>query len=202
MLNKTVLKVFVLIIFAGIAIADSATLCPTDDADVWEYIPDTNRGTELGFQVGCGGSGYYRSSLIKFDLSSYSGATVNSAVLRLWVYASYGDFPTDNVYIARNSADWDELIVTWNDKPGFNMKTLITAPSILDWWEIDVTGWVQGFVNGTNPNYGFQIFQNDTDYAIFSMYTKEGTIDPELVLDYTPVSLQATTFGRIKALFN
>ena len=202
MLKKTVLTVLVLVIFASIAIADQDTLYPSDDADVWQYLPDTNRGTELSFQVGCGGSGYYRNSFIKFDLSAYSGATINTATIRLMVFASWGDFPTDEIYIARNNADWDELIVTWNNRPGFNMKTLIPAPSILDWWEIDVTDWVQDFVDGTEPNYGFQIFQDDTDYAGFAMRTKEGTIAPELVLDYEPVSLEHTTFGRIKSLFN
>ena len=203
MFKKTVLTVFIMVIFASIAIADQATLNPTDDTDVWEFIPDTNRGTEQGFQVGCGGAGYLRNSLIKFDLSSYSGATVNSAVLRLWVYASFGDFPTDNIFIARNNADWDELIVTWNNKPGSAENTSITAPSTLfDWWEIDVTDWVQDIVDGTDPNYGFQIYQGDTDYAGFSMRTKEGTIHPELLLDYTPSALQSTTFGRIKSLFD
>jgi len=191
-----------MVMLAGIATADTATLNPSDDADVWQYIPDTNRGTEQGFQVGCCGAGYWRNSLIKFDLSSYSGATVNSATLRLWVYSSFGDFPTDNIYIARNDADWDELTVTWNNSPSLAGIALITAPSAYDWWEIDVTGWVQDFVEGSFPNYGFQILQNDTDYAGFSMRTKEGTIDPELVLDYTLVSLQSTTFGRIKTLFD
>ena len=202
MFKKTVLSVFILVIFTSIAFADQETLYPTDDADVWQYIPDTNRGTEQGFQVGCCGAGYWRNSLIKFDLSAYSGATVNSAILRLWVYASFGDFPTDEIYIARHNADWDELTVTWNNKPGFAEYTPITAPSTYDWWEIDVTDWVQDIVDGTDPNYGFQIYQDDKDYAGFSMRTKEGTIDPELVFEYVPASLESTTFGRIKSLFN
>ncbi len=202
MLKKTVFTVFVLVIFAGIANADSVTLNPTDDADVWQDMPGTNRGSQQSFQVGSISSGDWRNTLIKFDLSAYSGAIVNSAVLRLWVFASFGDFPTDEIHIARNNADWDELTVTWNNKPGFAEITPIIAPSIYDWWEIDVTDWVQNIVDGTDPNYGFQIYQDDKDYAGFSMRTKEGTIDPELVLDYTPAALQATTFGRIKTLFN
>ncbi len=201
MLKKTILTVFILVIFTSIAIADQETLYPTDDADVWEYIPDSNRGTEQSFQVACCGAGYWRNSLIKFDLSSYSGATVNSATLRLWVYSSFGDFPTDNIFISRNDADWDELAVTWNNKPGMIEHGSITAPSAYDWWEIDISYQVQDILDGTNPNYGFQIYQDDTDYAGFSMRTKESTIDPELVLDYTPAALQSTTFGRIKSLF-
>ena len=203
MLKKTVLTVFILVIFASIAIADQATLNPTDDSDAWQDMPDTNRGSEQNFQVGCISTEQWRNSLIKFDLSPYSGVIINNATIRLMVFASWGDFPTDEIYIARNNADWDELSVTWNNKPGFAAFTPITAPSILfEWWEIDVTGWVQDIVDGTDPNYGFQIFQDDTDYAGFSMRTKEGTIDPELVLDYVPASLESATFGRIKSLFD
>ena len=201
-MKKTFLTVFILVIFTSIAIANQDTLYPTDDADVWQDTPGTNRGSEQNFQVGCISSGYWRNSLIKFDLSPYSGATINNATIRLMVFTSWGDFPTDEINISQNNADWDELTVTWNNKPGFAEYVPITAPSILfEWWEIDVTGWVQDIVDGTDPNYGFQIYQDDTDYAGFSMRTKEGTVDPELVLEYVPSSLEPTTFGRIKSLF-
>jgi len=201
MLKKIVLTVFVLVIFTSIAIADSAILYPTDDADVWQDTPADNRGTEQYFQVGCISSGDLRLSLIKFDLSSYSGVTVNDATIRLMVFSSWSTFPTDGIYICRNDADWDELSVTWHNKPNVAAFTPLTAPSILDWWEINVTGWVQNIVDGTDPNYGFQIIQVSGDYEGFTLRTKEGTISPELVLEYVPVSLENTTFGRIKSLF-
>ncbi len=202
MWKKTVLSVFILAIFGSVAIADQNTLYPTDDADVWMDVPDLNRGTQQNFQVGCIATEDWRNVLIKFDLSAYSGATINTATIRLMVFASYGDFPTDKINIATNDADWDELTVTWNNKPYFAAAKPITAPSTFDWWEIDVTGWVQDIVNGTDPNYGFQIFQDDSDYAGFTMITKEGTTSPELVLDFLSASLESTTFGRIKSLFN
>ncbi len=202
MLKKTVLSIFILVIFASVAIADQDTLYPTDDADVWQDVPDLNRGTEQNFQVACISTGDWRFVLIKFDLSAYSGATINNATIRLMVFMSFGAFPTDDVYIVTNDADWDESTVTWNNKPGFDEFTYITAPSIFDWWEIDVTDWVQDIVDGTDPNYGFQIILDNTNYAGFTMRTKEGTISPELVLEYVPASLESATFGRIKSLFN
>ena len=202
MLKKTVLTVFVLVIFTSIAIADSAILYPTDDADVWQDTPDVNRGAEQNFQVGCISTSDWRNVLIKFDLSAYAGATINNATIRLKVFSSYGAFPTTDILIARNNADWSELTITWNNKPASVGSYSITAPSVLDWWEIDVTGWIQDIVDGTDPNYGFQILQNNTNYAGFLMFTKESPVRPELVLDYEPVSLEHTTFGRIKSLFN
>jgi hypothetical protein len=201
MLKRTVMSVFILVIFASVVFADQDTLYPTDDADVWQDVPDLNRGTEQNFQVGCISTSDWRNALIKFDLSAYSGATINSATIRLMVFASFGSFPTDEILIARNDADWDELTVTWNNKPYFAAAKPITAPSTFDWWEIDVTDWVQDIVDGTDPNYGFQILQDDSDYAGFTMRTKEGTISPELELDFVSGSLESTTFGRIKSLF-
>lgn len=181
--------------------ADQVTFYPSDDADVWQGSPDTNRGAEQSFQVGCDGSGFWRNALIKFDVSSISGTVINSATIRLWVMNSWGDFPTDAIFIARNGSDWEEMTVTWNSKPDFAEWIPISAPSVIDWWEIDVTEWIQDIVDGTDPNYGFQIYQDDTDYAGFSMRTKEGVLDPELVVSYSPADLQPTTFGSIKALF-
>lgn len=190
-----------LISFPVSSSADQVTLYPSDDADVWQGIPDLNRGAEQSFQVGYDGSGFWRNALIKFDVSSISGTVINSATIRLMLINSWGDFPTDEISIARNSYDWEEMTVTWNSKPSFVESMPLSAPSVIDWWEIDVTEWIQNIVDGTDPNYGFQIYQDDTDYAGFSMRTKEGVIDPELVVNYSPADLQSTTFGSIKALF-
>lgn len=202
MFSKTAaILTLLLISFPFSSAADQVTLYSSDDADVWQGFPDNNRGAEQSFQVGYDGSGFWRNALIKFDVSSISGTVINSATIRLWVINSWGDFPTDEIFIARNSSDWEEMTVTWNNKPGFIEWIPISAPSVIDWWEIDVTDWIQDIVDGTDPNYGFQIYQDDTDYAGFSMRTKEGVLDPELVVSYSPSDLQATTFGSIKALF-
>lgn len=200
-LRKVAIPVLVLVLFPAVAAAETDTFISSADADVWEYTPDTNRGSNQHFQVGCCGSGFWRNSLVEFDLSSISGATVNSAVIRLMVFDSWGDFPTDEIFIARNGSAWDEMTVTWNSQPGMAEVEPIAAPSVLGWWEIDITSWVHDMVNGALPNYGFHIFQNDKDYAGFTMRTREGTVAPELVVDYTPVTLQNSTFGSIKALF-
>jgi hypothetical protein len=193
--------IIILAIFAPIAAnADTATLSPTDDSYVWMALPSTNFGEEeilaIGFYEG------FINSLLKFDLSPYSGATVNSAYLRLYIYDSEEPFPPDNVFICRNIADWDELTVTWNNKPSGEDITY-TDPSSHGWWVIDVTGWVDGFVNGSYENFGFQLAKASFTDVTFYMRSKEySSDDPELILDYTPVGgVESASLGEIKTAF-
>ncbi|MFO7949322.1 MAG: DNRLRE domain-containing protein [Candidatus Fermentibacteraceae bacterium] len=200
--GRAIIPALMLVLLPAGSPAEQVTLYPSDDADVWEYSPDDNRGDKQYFQVGCGGSGFRRNSLIKFDVSSISGAVVNSATIRLMVVQSWGDFPTDELYLALHNDDWEEMTVTWNNRPAYADTMPIAAPSEeFEWWEIDVTDWIQSMAYGIDPNYGFQIYQSDTDYAGFGMRTKEGTVPPELVVDYSQNSFQAATFAGIKALF-
>lgn len=200
-LRRVAVPVLFLVLFPAAAAAETDTFISTADADIWEYTPDTNRGDSQYFQVGCCGSGFWRNSLVEFNLVPISGATVHSAIIRLMVVDSWGDFPTDEIFIARNGSGWDEMTVTWNNRPAMAETEPIGAPSSTGWWEIDVTPWVQDMVFGILPNHGFHIYQNDTDYAGFTMRTRDGSAAPELVVDYTPMALQNSTFGSIKALF-
>ena len=189
-----------LLLSACVSLADQVVLVPTDDADVWQFQPDSCLGSAQSFQVGFFAQ-YRRNSLIKFDLTPYFGETVNSAVLRLYVLSAYGEFPADGICISRNDANWDELSVTWNNRPGETDSRPIDSPLELEqWWEIDVTEWVQDIVSGASPDLGFQICQNDDDYSGFAMTTSEGVYIPELVLDLSPSVLLSSTFGGIKVL--
>ncbi len=201
MFKYLVLIIILTIIAPVFSSADQVFLNPTDDAYVWEFYPDNNYGNEDSIYAG-----YYNgciNALLEFDLSSYAGATINSANLRLYVYDSVGAFPTDQIMITRNDADWDEGSATWNNKPGFAEFTNITAPGTYDWWETDVTNWVQDIIDGTDPNYGFQILKDDAGAnATFTMRSKEYSSNhPELVLDYTPSVIESASLGEIKAAF-
>jgi hypothetical protein len=186
------------------ASADTVSLPPTDDACVSEISPTSNYGGLSYLLVGYTAlRGGRLNTLIKFDLSGYADATINSAYIRLRVYNSWGDFPTDEIYVVRNDADWDEDTVTWDNKPGFDGPSLgLPAPGELDWWEVYVTDFVQGIVDGTYDNYGFQIYKNDPDFAGFYMYSKESiAFNPTLELDYTPTAVESASLGRVKAAF-
>ena len=195
------LKVIFVLFLSLSAIADSASLLPTDDSYVMEYNPVDNFGSESKFVVGYQNG--WVNSLMKFDLSPYSGATINDAYIRLYVFSHGGAFPTDEIRITMNNADWDESTVTWSNKPGFNGSIDLVAPGIIGWWDVYVTDWVQAIVDGTEPNYGFQVYKNDTDNDYFFIYSKESSTNrPRLEIDYTLSDLQPATLGSIKRMFD
>ena len=195
------LKVIFVLVLSFSAMADSASLLPTDDSYVMAYDPAYNFGSDTKFVVGYQNG--WVNSLMKFDLSPYSGATINDAYIRLYVFSHGGAFPTDQIKITMNDADWDESTVTWNNKPGFNGQIDLVAPGIIGWWDIYVTDWVQAIVDGTEPNYGFQVYKNDSDNDYFFIYSKESSTNrPRLEIDYTSSDLQPATLGSIKSMFD
>jgi len=180
--------------------ADQALLDPTDDAIIIQENPDQNYGgLEL---IGVGYSSGYISTLIEFNLSSYVGETIDSA--SIYTYLSFTDGEYSNVKIGRNIADWSEDTVTWNNRPGYDDYVSITYVPPIGWWEIDVTSFVQDFVDGTYTNYGFRIGAGDSDYGNCEMYSKEYSDEnerPYLELNYDPDTVESESLGNIKAAF-
>ncbi len=81
-----------------------------------------------------------------------SGVTIDSA--NFVVFVNFPGGQTVNVH--RITADWAENTVTWNsfgeqfDAPIVNSF----VPTTMGFYSIDVTSLVQGWINGTYPNYG------------------------------------------------
>ncbi len=197
----TVLAIAGAVFMSAVASADTVTLNPTDDAYVWGFNPDVNYGNGdflfNGANPGLTGLIY---TLLKFDLSAYSGASINSADLRLYVDGSSGGWPPNFIFISINDADWSENSVTWNNFPGRLETTEISPPTLYDWWVTDVTSMVQDFVDGTYDNYGFQLWRVEAFFTIFAICSKEnGSNQPELVLDFLPSDLESSTWAGIKA---
>jgi len=200
MLRYAKILVALLLVVSVSVNADSVSLYSNGDAHVWQYDPNSNCGSSTNLTVGYVNG--WSNTLIGFDLSPLYGATVNSAVLWTYVWNSQGAFPTSQIYIARNTSDWDQSTVTWNNKPGYSGAIPITAPSILDWWSVDVTSFVQDFVSESHPNYGFQIYKgNALDDSFYLRSSEHASNYPVLIINYTPMHLENTTFGAIKAMF-
>ena len=185
----------------AVASADTVTLNPTADAYVWGIYPNTNYGNDVYLANGANpGLTGLIFTLLKFDLSAYSGATINSAELRLYVDGSTGGWPPNFIFISLNDADWLENSVRWNNAPGRLETTEISPPTFYDWWVTDVTSMVQDFVDGTYNNYGFQLWRVEAFCTVFTMCSKENSSNhPELVLDFLPASLESSTWAGIKA---
>jgi hypothetical protein len=92
--------------------------------------------------------------------------TLDSAIFS--IYVGYANGQTVNVH--RATADWTENIVTWNS---FNEQfdpavfgSFIANP--LGMRSVDVTSLVQGWLDGTYPNYGLLIEQGITPLTAYN----------------------------------
>jgi len=206
MSKYSILTTVLLSVFSGSALADTATLNPTDGSYIMGSQPNDNFGSVNISYVGSFDAGAMYGTVL-FDLSPYSGVTINDASLQLYISASGGAFPPNNPWIARFTGSWDESTITWNNQPGWDEWYYTgTNPPLNDWWDIDVTTWTTAWVNGSQDNYGMFLGAeslNPADYVGFRTKEYSGsTYTPKLVLDYTPpVSIKSASIGEIKAAF-
>lgn len=145
---------------------DPLTFYPENDAYISEKHHDSNYGSENTIMVKTkyGGSNWtlwQQDGLISFDLSSLpSNVYVMSAKLYLYYYDYVDNNPkgrTLSVY--RLGEPWDETSVTWDNRPTNAGYITInsTVPNSFGWMNWNVTVDVQGYIDDTWDNYGWQI---------------------------------------------
>jgi hypothetical protein len=204
MRKLTIFAALLVVSSSMVASAHQVILNPTQDSIIWSYAPDNNYGGLDYLAIGCQNSGWL-DSLIQFDLSSYSGVIVESAYLGFYVFSANGTFPPTDVWIERAGNSWDEMTVTWNNCPGGADSIFISGPgSLYDWWIIDVSSYVNAWVSGAHPNYGFMLGTLDSNEDYFGVYSREYTdvgYRPQLELNYHNVSVQPTSLGVLKAIY-
>ncbi|UOQ47654.1 DNRLRE domain-containing protein [Gracilibacillus caseinilyticus] len=105
---------------------------------------DMNFGADTAIQIkDVSGSNYYdRLGFFKFDLSSFSGNAITSAVLYFYTSASVTNLP---VTIAGLSTDsWMENSITWNNQPVLNDSAIIGSIDVSNagWYSMDVTNFI------------------------------------------------------------
>lgn len=209
------MRTLTVLLFALVLTASAATVTfqpyPSlgKDAHVFELTPDTNYG-DLAL-INCGSASGDRYTIyIEFtELNDpqYQDATVYSATLSLYVRRVEGSSAYQFVGAAVGSS-WDEGTITWNNKPGpiAGSGTYHNYPSGAGWIDIDITTWVQNWLDGTWTNNGvyFRAYSGGDDQYMSSRssdYTTDPTLRPKLVLDYSGVAVEETTWGEIKAEF-
>lgn len=179
-----------------VSIDPSITLYPFEDEGMDTYIGgpyspyrSTDRYIYVGYEQ-------YRG-LIKFNLSSIPRGTVTSAGLSLF-WADYIDILT----AYRVTQEWLEAEANWNEaKSGVPWTTpggafdpssgvqgfgyYLDDPTL----NFNITSLVNGWVNGTIPNYGVLLKTYPGDYgmwAIFSSNNLYADFRPHLYITYTP----------------
>ena len=116
----------------------------------------------------------YHQTLIKFDLSQYTGQTITNANLKIYQHFHAPDGSPTPSKIFAITEDWDEN--TWQVSTNVTHGTTEYATpeftATLGWYEIDITSLVNEWLDETISNYGLVIIANSgTKFAEF--YSKD-----------------------------
>lgn len=114
------------------------------------------------------------------------GATIDQADFSIRAVNDTGQI----VNLYRITADWAELVVTWNSFSGNFDPTLVGSFFAGSGWNsVDVTALVQAWVDGDAPNFGILLEQGNTDFTRYHS-SEYGTVNyrPKLEVWYTSPS--------------
>lgn len=216
---------------AGFVIAERMIVYTSDDSMVIGSNVDTNYGSNASMylrhqNVTWGNN----SSLVKFDLSAIpSNAVVTAAQMRFYAgMAAWPESPTTFAPIAvfKNTEDWDESTVTFNNAPAHDAAALMTLEhffngecftgtsvinsSTQEWLQFSgaaLVNLVQSWVDGGQANFGVSIAAIGdflSDGRIFSLKTKDNSassVHPYLIVDYT-LSETTTSSGLVFSILS
>lgn len=206
-----VLTIFTtLFLFAVVlSYADEVTIVTNKDSEVVNTMPSSNWGTHDYITDNWGG-GVTARGIVEFDLTDEFDPSgyyvINSAIMSFNVLYNP---PSDEPWgVYHNLESWEEMVVTWNNKPDIpDDADATTDYDGYGWQDFDVTDLVQQWVDGDLENYGVQLRAEDEPsnpycYNISSDNSSYPDYWPELYIDYTDyTNIQSESFGKIKALF-
>jgi hypothetical protein len=144
---------------------------------VSEKRPDENVSNEKdlsSIDIGLGAKGDQRIGLVRFDLpAGVTPQDLSSA--RLFIKKKGGDEPV--VKAGTVSVPWDFAGVTWNDVKGkadFPDKSPVSEKDEGDWYALDVTDIVRGWLGGERANYGFALAGTEEGKVTSFLSASEG----------------------------
>jgi hypothetical protein len=148
--------------------------------------------------------------VVQFDVSAIPpGMLISSATLKIhmesicYPTANSGDVFTTTTY--RIDSPWAENTITWNNKPShaeaYGKLGLPLWPDTIGWHQFNVTALVQGWINGSFPNYGIAVRGQETggqNFVFTTFNTREGKADkaPVLLITY-PTSAASVPLSRL-----
>jgi len=167
-------------------------LYPDADTFISSNYPDKNYGGSTALLVGKPSSGGNRQARIRFS-GIPSGATINSATLRLYCYTGNGAF---TLAVQSASRSWSENTLTYNTDGSTNRwtapKSTYYMSNITGYLSVDVTTHVQEWADGTRSNYGFHLSTNEpwnvdpgNDRGFYSREYSSTSYRPRLEIVYT-----------------
>jgi hypothetical protein len=120
-----------------------------------------NRDNTSPLSVGQSSSDYWwnnRRAFMKFDLSGLSGISspITKAVLRLYESAMPDD-GTGNVNLYKVTSTWTDTNVSYNQSVGESISGWYDSNNLDLYTDIDITQWVQGWLNAPSSNYGLSL---------------------------------------------
>ena len=164
------------VLFLGFTVtkAQTTTVYPTDDMTTQTGSPGMMPPDEELWIANWDAMQNYHQTLIKFDLSQYSGQTITNAGLKIYQHFHAPDGSPTPSKIFAITEDWDEN--TWpfstNVTHGTTEYATPEFTATLGWYEIDITSLVNQWLNETITNYGLVIIANPgTKFAEF--YSKD-----------------------------
>jgi len=171
------------------------SLFPDKDAYVISLNPNTNKGASTVIMAAAwtsGGTTFYERSFIHFNLVSIpENAVITGATLQLnnAVGLSYGtQYGENGSYLQRVNSSWSETTITWNNQPPATSTGQVVLPkstSTTQNYIVDITAFVQGWVNGTFANNGVLLkLQNEAKYRRMYFRSSEHALSPVLKVSY------------------
>lgn len=169
--------------FDNVTIASTATLSPIADAFVRDgTYAANNYGSATNLDMKKSSTSYNRITFLKFDLTGVS--SVSSAKLRL--YGAFVDTTGTSPVTAHQQTDnsWTETGITWNNMPAAGAAiTTVNVSTNLQYWEWDITSYVQAQKNGGATQITIQL-QNDTSttQTVTVNSREKSSNNPQLVI--------------------
>jgi hypothetical protein len=148
-----------------------------DDTNINLSMPAQTNGLATTLLVRNSGSGGERHTYLQFDTSSLpSGAPIAQARLRFWV-VTVNDPGLVDVYVV--GGPWNEETLSAAGAPPLAAligTVNVTAADQSRFVLLDVTAAVQGWLNGSLPNYGLALVPTGADPVRITLDSKESTM--------------------------
>jgi hypothetical protein len=111
-----------------------------------------------------------------------AGATIDSSYFFINATTAFDK----EVALHRITADWEELVVTWNNF-GNSFDAAVEGsfmPETPGWYFADITALVTGWFDGINPNYGLLLKETAPD-TLQTYSSRESGTSPYIIIWYT-----------------